>query len=160
MNTKKAMTTAIITAFVCICAGVTAHASTQTTDESENQSLADKYPLEAVKQHALKAAQEMDVPDDRLYGIITYAGEDHLIVADEHKEEGHYGVEYIHTLIDTDGIDKYEPEPVNMYFTCPECGVHSSAIIRENDDSYGRVFWCNCEEPWIIGLSISNEEIH
>ena len=102
----------------------------------------------------------MDVPDDRLYGIITYGGKDYLMVADEHKEDGHYGVEYIHTYIDTDDVDGYEPEPVDMYFECPVCGTHSSAIISPDDDSPGRVYWCRCEDPWIIGLSVLKEEIH
>ena len=115
--------------------------------------------MEAVRQHAVEAAEEMDLPDDRLYGIITYGGEDYLMVAEEHKEEDHYGVEYIHTLIDTDGVDGYEPEPVDMYFACPVCKCHSSAIIYVNDDSTGRVFWCNCENPWIIGLTIAKDNV-
>ena len=112
--------------------------------------------------HVLAGAvsDKLDLPTDRLYGIITYGGEDHLMVAEEHKEDGHYGVEYIHTYIDTDGKDRYESAPVDMYFECPVCGAHSHATIRVGDDSFGRIFWCECEQPWIIGLTIAESEIH
>lgn len=161
---KKQMTisalilAAAVTGAVALCIGSPAPAANQAKALSEEE-LAAKYPLEAVRQHAVKAAQEMDLPDDRVYGIVTYGGEDHLMVAEEHKEEDHYGVEYIHTLIDTDGVDGYEPEPVDMYFECPVCKSYSSAIIYVDDSSTGRVFWCKCEEPWVIGLTISEDNI-
>ena len=164
MKKKIAFTAGMITAAAAIgAAGFSAsyvHAGVRTGYISEEETLAERFPLEAVRQHALAAAREMDVPDDRLYGIITYGGKDYLMVADEHKEDGHYGVEYIHTYIDTDDVDGYEPEPVDMYFECPVCGTHSSAIISPDDDSPGRVYWCRCEDPWIIGLSVLKEEIH
>lgn len=136
-----------------------APAGDRTGYESGEKNLADEFPLEAVKQHALAVSEEMEVPDDRLYGILTYGGKDYLMVADEHKEDGHYGAEYIHTYVDTDGIDGYEPKAVDMYFSCPVCGAHSSAIIWPNDVSSGRVFWCKCEDPWILGLTIAKDEI-
>ena len=153
----------LIAAAVAIGAvAFTAHAAPaddRIESEAEEKSLAERFPLEAVRQHALAVSEEMDVPDDRLYGIITYGGEDYLMVADEHKEEGHYGAEYIHTYIDTDGIDGHEPGPVNMFFTCPVCGSYSSTIIWPNDVSNGRVFTCKCENPWILGLTIQEDEI-
>ncbi len=163
MKKKITFTVGLIAAAVAAgAAGFSAHtvrAGVRTEAVSSEENLAERYPLEAVRQHALTAAEGMDVPDDRLYGIVTYGGEDYLMVADENKADGHYGVEYIHTYVDTDGVDGYEPEPVDMYFACPVCGVHSSAIITSGDTSTGRVFWCNCEEPWILGLSISEDEV-
>ena len=163
MKKKVTLTAVMIAAAVAIGAAgfgtYSVRAGVRDGYVSEEESLAERYPLEAVRQHALAVSEEMDLPDDRLYGIITYGGEDYLMVADEHKEEGHYGVEYIHTYIDTDGVDGYEPEPVDMYFTCPVCGSFSSAIISPNDTSTGRVFWCKCEDPWILGLSIAEEEV-
>ena len=128
-------------------------------EENEEKSLAEKYPLEAVRQHAVAVAEEMDVPENRLYGIITYGGEDYLITAEEHKEKGHYGVEYIHTYVDTDGVDAYEPGPVDLYFKCPVCGSVSCSIIPVEVDSTGRVFWCKCDDPWIIGITIAEGEL-
>ena len=153
----------LIAAAVAIGAvAFTAHAAPaddQIESEEEEKSLAERFPLEAVRQHALAVSEGMDVPDDRLYGIITYGGEDYLMVADEHKEEGHYGAEYIHTYIDTDGIDGHEPGPVNMFFPCPVGGSYGSTIIWPNDVSNGRVFTCKCENPWILGLTIQEDEI-
>ncbi len=171
---KQITVTALILTAVMTCAaagsiGKTAKAAAGSTGNAANEAgqsdlftprereLAKQYPLEAVRQHAIEASQNMDIPEDRLYAIVTYGGEDHLMIAEEHKEEDHYGAEYIHTMIDTDGVDGYEPEPVNMYFECPVCKSYSSAIIRVDDDSHGRVFWCKCEEPWVIGLAIKEE---
>ena len=161
MKKRIAFTAGMIAAMVAIgpvaSMAHAAQAGDQTEYESRERNLADEFPLEAVRQHALAVSEGMDVPDDRLYGIITYGGEDHLMVADEHKEEGHYGAEYIHTYIDTDGIDGYEPEPVNIFFNCPVCGYYSSTIIWPNDISNGRVYWCRCEDPWILGLTIKED---
>ena len=163
MKKRIAFTAGMIAAMVAIGSAASmahaAQAGDQTEYETRERNLADEFPLEAVRQHALAVSEGMDVPDDRLYGIITYGGEDHLMVADEHKEEGHYGAEYIHTYIDTDGIDGHEPGPVNMFFTCPVCGSYSSTIIWPNDVSNGRVFTCKCENPWILGLTIQEDEI-
>ena len=148
---------AAVTAAVWI--GTSVYANTD-IEENEGKSLAEEYPLEAVRQHGAAAAEEMDVPEDRLYGIITYGGEDHLITADEHKEDDHYGVEYIRTYIDTDGVDAYEPGPVDLYFKCPVCGSRSCSIIPVEWDSTGRVFWCKCDDPWIIGITIAESELH
>ena len=161
MKKRIAFTAGMIAAMVAIGSAASmahaAQAGDQTENETRERNLADEFPLEAVRQHALAVSEGMDVPDDRLYGIITYGGEDHLMVADEHKEEGHYGAEYIHTYIDTDGIDGYEPEPVNIFFNCPVCGYYSSTIIWPNDISNGRVYWCRCDHPWILGLTIKED---
>ena len=163
MKKRIAFTTGMIAAMVAIgaasCTAYAAPAGDRTEYESGERNLADEFPLEAVKQHALAVSEEMNVPNDRLYGIITYGGEDYLMVADEHKEDGHYGAEYVHTYIDTDGIDGYEPEPVNMYFTYPVCGAHSATIISPNDVSSGRVFYGKCEDPWILGITIAESEL-
>lgn len=163
MKKKSIFAAGMIAAMVAVgTAGFTARAvpaGVRTEKEAGDRNPADEFPLEAVKQHALAASEEMDVPNDRLYGIITYGGKDTMMVADEHKEDGHYGVEYIHTYIDTDGIDAYEPEPVDMYFACPVCGAHSAAFIVPDDVSSGRVFWCKCENPWVLGLSVAKDEI-
>lgn len=111
--------------------------------------------------HMLAGAvsDKLDVPTDRLYGIITYGGEDHLLIAEEHKEADHYGIEYIDTYIDTDGIDWYESEPVYLYFECPVCGSHCHDTIPVGAKSPGRIFWCECENPWVIGVTIAKEEV-
>ena len=141
---KKATTAIILILAVAMVFGLAA-CGTRTANVGDDHVLAAAIP------------DTPKLPTDRLYGIITYGGEDHLMVAEEHKEEGHYGVEYIRTYIDTDGVDNYEAEPVSMYFECPVCGMCSHATITVGDVSPSRIYWCRCENPWVIGVTIRED---
>jgi len=97
------------------------------------------------------------LPEDRLYCIATYGGKDHLLVAQEHKLEGTYGKDYIHTFIDTDSNLLTEFARIDLHYRCPVCGFHTNTFIEGTPEgsfrTHSNVGICKCNNPWVIGLT-------
>lgn len=102
------------------------------------------------------------LPEDRLYCVATYGGKDHLLVAQEHKAEGTYGADYIHTFIDTDNSLFTEYARVDLHYRCPVCGFHTNTYIVGTGEgssfSKGNIGVCKCDDPWIIGITTNFDE--
>ena len=102
------------------------------------------------------------LPEDRLYCVATYGGKDHLLVAQEHKLEGTYGKDYIHTFIDTDGSLLTEYARVDLHYRCPVCGYWTNTYIEGSPEgsfrSHGNVGICKCDNPWVIGITTKISE--
>ena len=111
------------------------------SDTPAAESTYDGWASELIKKHG---------PTDQMYACVKLLGNEQIFTADEVS-----GVYYL----DTDGMDGYERELIEIVYMCPLCGAWQEDSIQ-GVGGYPTTshFSCDCAEPYEMGFTVDYSE--